>query len=250
MAQASSNTGFADPVSPVPRFRQIVDHLRREIIGRRLPEHAALPSERAVAEIHNVSRMTARRALEAIEVEGLAYSEKRRGRFVSPRRLDYNVNSMANFMTDAAADGIELEVEIIERMQSPADKRLTEMLSIPAGEMPVATTRRFLDKGHAIFLETEYITAAERDRLLGPQETASPEPPDQRISPLGHSADIVVRMCAVQPGEAALLGLAPHQAGIEQEQVIRDENGTAFCFSRQIWRGELAQFSAQAIVNR
>jgi len=35
---------------------------------------------------------------------------------------------------------------------------------------------------------------------------------------------------------------------IALEQVIRDSDGSAFCFGSQIWRGELAEFSAQAIV--
>ncbi len=55
-----------------PRFRQIVDVLRQQIVDGDLPVHAALPSERVIAEQHDVSRMTARRALEALELEGLA----------------------------------------------------------------------------------------------------------------------------------------------------------------------------------
>ena len=233
-----------------PRFRQIVDHLRSEIVGGGLPEHAALPSERAVAELHSVSRMTARRALEAVEAEGLAYSEERRGRFVSPQRLNYNISSMANFVADAEAEGMDLEIELIESRQTGADAGLAGVLSVPIGEVLDQRTRLFRNRGHAIFLETEFVIARHCHNLSGhglPRPTTLLE---QRYSPLGHSADIVIRMRPLLPDEAALLGLAPHQAGIEQEQVVRDEAGEPFCFSRQIWRGELAQFSAQAIVNR
>ena len=71
----------------LPLFRQIVEHLKNQIHTGILSVHEALPTERLVAEQHGVSRMTARRALEAIEAEGLAYSEDRRGRFVSPNGL-------------------------------------------------------------------------------------------------------------------------------------------------------------------
>ena len=233
-----------------PRFQQIVDHLRDEIIGGRLPEHTALPSERTVADQHGVSRMTARRALEAVEAEGLAYSAERKGRFVSPARLNYPVSSMANFLTDAAKNGVELEVQVIATGERPADAALAAALSVPQGEALWEVTRLFLNGGHATFLETEYVVAGHRDQLLKAPEVAGKPPAEQRFSPLGHDADIVIRMRPLSAEEASLLGLSPNQAGIEAEQLVRDETGGAFCFSRQIWRGELAQFTARAIVNR
>lgn len=232
-----------------PRFRQIVDDLQREIAAGAIAEHAALPSERAIAERHDVSRMTARRALEAVEAAGLAYSVGRRGRFVSPRRLNYNVSSMANFIEDAKADGMTLDIELVGSRQNKADARLAKILTVRRGTVLTETTRLFRNQGHAIFLETELIVPDRCKDLLPAVPSGGAALPQQRYSYLGHSADIVIRMRALEPDEAAALGLAPHQAGIEQEQVVRDQAGTAYCYNRQIWRGELAQFSARSIVN-
>ncbi len=231
-----------------PRFRQIADDLRERIVSGRLKVHTALPSERTVAEQHGVSRMTARRALEAIEAEGLAYSKTRRGRFVSPKRLNYNVNSMANFVADAEAGGVDLKLELIDSGQNKADSRLAGILGVKKGRNVYQYTRIFRNQSHAIFLEKEYIVATHRKALLGANEALPLK--EQRFSPMGHSADIVIRSRSLQPEEFALLGVTAHQAGIEQEQIIRNEAGVVFCFCHQIWRGELAEFSAQAIVNR
>ena len=127
----------------LPRFRQIVDDLRREIAEGALPEHAALPSERTVAELHGVSRMTARRALEAVEAEGLAYSEGRKGRFVSPKRLKYDISNRVSFAADAQAAGTELEIELIDWQSVKADPHLAALLSVPAGEKLHRYTRLF-----------------------------------------------------------------------------------------------------------
>ena len=232
-----------------PLFRQIVDELKARIRNGHLAEHDALPSERAIADIHNVSRMTARRALEAVEAEGLAYSRDRKGRFVSPKRLDYNVSSMANFVSDAADTGIEIEMELLQNTHVQAGEKFADILSVPIGTLLYENTRLFRREGHATFLETETVVAERCAEFL---TNASPQQKEQvsqqRYSPLGHTADIVIRMRALNPEEAKLLGLMPHQAGIEQEQLVRDPSGNAFCFCHQIWRGEMAQFYARAIL--
>ncbi|SLN11648.1 HTH-type transcriptional repressor YvoA [Roseovarius albus] len=232
----------------LPVFRQIVDDLKRQIADGQLTEHAALPSERVIAELHAVSRMTARRALEAVEAEGLAYSKRRQGRFVSPKRLMYDVGSMANFVAGAAAQGIEIEMELLESTTIQASGTLVETLSAAHGTKLYQNTRLIRSKGHSIFVETETVIA-ERCAALWP----GPDNVDlqrQRYSPLGHTAEIVIRMCALEPDPARLLGAMPYQAGIEQEQLSRDESGAPICFSHQIWRGEMAQFSATAIISR
>ena len=239
----------ARQTAKLPMFRQIVNALKTEILSGNMAEHAALPSERAVAELYEVSRMTARRALEAIETEGLAYSKGRQGRFVSPKRLDYDVSSMANFISGAAAKGIKIEMQLLKSTQIRAEKRLANMLSVPVGTPLYKNYRLFQRAGHATFLETETVVAQRCAELLVDATAQQKEQlPKQRYSPLGHTADIVIRMCAIDRDEAELLGVMPHQAGIEQEQLIRDRTGDAFCFCRQIWRGELAQFSARAIL--
>ena len=240
----------ADPAAATPLFRQIVNDLRRRIVNGDVAEHEALPSERVVAESYDVSRMTARRALENIEAEGLAYSKGRMGRFVSPQRLDYNLSSMANFVANAAAQGIEIEMETLASSRTEAGTELAAILAVPAGTAIFRNVRIFRREGHATFLETEAVVVSRCARLLsdgaGQDEQFLQE---QRYSPLGHTADIVIRMRALDPDEARMLGLVPYQVGIEQEQLVRDSSGSVFCYCRQIWRGEMAQFSATAILS-
>ncbi len=64
-----------------------------------------------------------------------------------------------------------------------------------------------------------------------------------------NTGEIVIRMRALRSDEAKLLGLAPHHRVIELNQVMRDADETPFCFDRQVWRGEMAEFSATAVVS-
>lgn len=235
--------------STPPRFRQIVSALKQGITDGTLTEHSPLQSERVVAEQHGVSRMTARRALEAIEAEGLAYSKDRQGRFVSPKRLEYNVGSMENFIADAAAAGVVVDAALLKSQERRASAEMADILSVSPGAILFENTRLFSRQGHATFLETETIAA---DLCKSVLTEAGIDPSHdlstRRYSPMGHTADIAIRMRAIEPGEAGHLGLLPHQPGIELHQRVYDASGRVFCFSRQIWRGELAQFSARAIV--
>lgn len=237
--------------NPPPRFRQIVDDLRQKILNGTLSEHSALPSERSMAETYEVSRMTARRALEALEAEGLAYNEERKGRFVSPRRLRYNISDMVSFAADLQAAGEALEIEVLSSGSTHADTQLADALNIAEGTELLEYTRLFRIQGHATFLETEYVIASEFPGLLNfDLRQSSTKILEQHFDVHAHRGDIVIRMRSLDAKEAKGLGVSPHLAGIELEQVICDVHGMAFCFGRQIWRGELAEFSARAIVYR
>ncbi|NIP45145.1 MAG: UTRA domain-containing protein [Gammaproteobacteria bacterium] len=233
-----------------PRFQQVADRLRALIAAGELGEHSALPSERGIAEKYGISRMTARRALEALESEGLVYNEDRRGRFVSPRRLNYDVSNMVSFAADAQARGMDLEIELITVKETAADAELAEKLSVDAGEPLHEYTRLFRSNGYAIFLETECVIARRFPDLLDHDlRQSTTRLLERHYGTSARTGDIVIRMRGVRAEEAALMGLAISHPGIELEQVIRDGAGSPFCFGRQIWRGELAEFSARAIVN-
>jgi len=232
-----------------PRFRLIVDHLRDEVLSGTLAPHEALPSERALAETFAVSRMTARRALEALDAEGLSYREGRKGRFVSPRRLVYDISSMISFAADAQARGDALEIEVVSQDRVAADGRLARRLEVAQGTALYRYTRLFRTDGHAVFLETEHVIAARFPEMLSfDLRQSTTRLLERHYGITARTGDISIRMRATQPEEAEILGLAVFHPGIALEQVIRDSAGTAFSFGEQIWRGEMAEFTAQTIV--
>ncbi|MCQ0092707.1 GntR family transcriptional regulator [Roseovarius sp. M141] len=239
------------PTPDTPRFRQIADALRQSILTGATETHQALPSERSLAEEHGVSRMTARRALEALDAEGLCYGAGRKGRFVSPKRLTYDITNKISFTADAQTSGARLEIELVSKCTAPANEQQARALSVTSGEPLHCYTRLFRIGGHTVFLETEYLVARNFPGLLDRDLCQSTTHLlEQHYATGAQTGDIVIRMRAMLPDEADLLGLEPYHAGIELEQVIRDASGAAFCFGRQIWRGELAEFSARAVVGR
>jgi DNA-binding GntR family transcriptional regulator len=239
------------PSDSKPRFRQIVDGLRQQISEGRLSVHAALPSERSLAEEFDVSRMTARRALEALEAEGLAYGKDRQGRFVSPERINYDVSSMEDFVSRSHTTGSGLIVELLSSKSLGATGKILEKLRISKNEKTYENVRLFHRDDHAVFLETETVIAERCAGLIPDAKVLSTkELQEVRYSPLGHTADTVIRMRPIATNEAGFLGVTSGQLGIEQTQIVMDSSGVPFCFCQQIWRGELAQFSATAMLRQ
>jgi GntR family transcriptional regulator len=181
----------------------------------------------------------------------LVYSSDRRGRFVSPQRLSYNVSNMVSFVSNAQASNIDLRIEVIDTVETAMDGKLAARLGQPEGCSVTAYTRLFHTGDHPIFIETEYLVA---DRFPGflrhDLRQSTTQILESQYQTSAATGDIVIRMRGVQEQEAQLLGISASHTVIELEQVIRDANGVPFCFGRQVWRGEIAEFSAHAIVTR
>ena len=76
-----------------PITQRISADLRKQIHEGKLPPGALLPSETEVAREYDVSRQTARSALQALEHEGLVIVRPRRGRIVrSTQRLRWHLS--------------------------------------------------------------------------------------------------------------------------------------------------------------
>ena len=70
--------GF-DPASPTPLYHQIFSLLRDKIYDGQYPGGSFIPSEQELSAQFNVSRITAKRALDDLAADGLVVREQGRG---------------------------------------------------------------------------------------------------------------------------------------------------------------------------
>ncbi|WP_462163697.1 GntR family transcriptional regulator [Pseudoalteromonas xiamenensis] len=78
-------------------YQQIRHHLQERLATGELQPGCKLPSERTLQDQFNSTRITVREALARLEAEGLIYSQKRRGWFVTPEKLKWNPAKKVNF---------------------------------------------------------------------------------------------------------------------------------------------------------
>jgi GntR family transcriptional regulator len=97
-----------------PITYQIAAQLREQITSGELGPGALLPSEPELAQEHDVSRQTARAALQILEREGLVVVRPRRGRLVrSQQRLQWRLSEfeLPDHTTLGSSDAWETDIE-------------------------------------------------------------------------------------------------------------------------------------------
>lgn len=125
-----------------PRSQRVYLLLRDRIVSGELPEGARLPSEAALTQEYEVSRVTVRRALDQLAAEGLLDKRAGSGSFARRPRLVRPVTAdLSNAMAALKEMGRRTTVRLLsfDYIQPPA--RVAEHLSLAPGEVVQRSVR-------------------------------------------------------------------------------------------------------------
>lgn len=117
--------------SPIPFYHQLEELIKHKIDANELKEGDVIPSERALSEEYNVSRMTIRQALTNLVNEGLLTREKGKGTFVARRKLEQPLMKLTSFSEDMKHRGYIPENRIIEFTEGILSVSECKELQIP-----------------------------------------------------------------------------------------------------------------------
>ncbi|HEY1397378.1 GntR family transcriptional regulator [Roseateles sp.] len=124
-----------------PRYRQLADAIRHAIDDGTLGDHQALPSERDLAEQHEVSRDTVRKAVRFLEERGVVYSDHGRGTFVAPALVRRMSRFIDGFSQDTVHRGGAPSNLVLTVEQVAAPMGIAALLRIEPGQ-PLTRVRR------------------------------------------------------------------------------------------------------------
>ena len=118
------NTFTLDRQSPLPLYYQIQQMLLGNIRSGVLKAGDSLPSEQEIAAKFRISRMTARQALKSLSELGAAYSQRGKGTFVSPFKMEKPFRQVLSFTEEMRASG-----------SRPSSRVLSFETFVPSGEI-------------------------------------------------------------------------------------------------------------------
>ncbi|TKB43286.1 histidine utilization repressor [Thalassotalea mangrovi] len=167
-----------------PKFTQIKDHIRAQIESGELPELARVASENELAEQFQVSRMTARRALQELTEEGVLSRSKGAGTFVASFKSQSSVLQIRSIKDEINENGGIYSAQLLQLDSVPADDEIAKNLQIKAGSKVFQSVVLHRNNGLPVQLEQRFVNASllpaygEQDfSKLTPHEYLSQEAP-------------------------------------------------------------------------
>jgi GntR family transcriptional regulator len=225
-----------------PLYQQLHHALRAAIRDERLAGATALPPERDIASDLGISRITVRRALDALAEEGLVQRRQGAGTFVAPR-VEKSFSTLSSFSEDMGSRGRSVRSEWLRRSAGTVAPEEALALAVPPG----TAVLRF----HRIRYADEVAMAVEESTIAGhalASEQAVGSSLYAALEATGcRPVRALQRLRAVLSGkeEAARLGIAIGAPGllIERRGFLAD--GRAVEFTRSFYRGDSYDFVAE-----
>lgn len=136
---------------------RVIDAIQEYIDVNGLQADEALPSERKLSELWQVSRGTVRNAITRMSREGALYTVHGKGSFVAAEKEHIDMKDMISFSEAVRSQGKIPVSKLVDRTIEKADKHLAEVLHIKEGEeVHVLTRVRGIDQ-RKILLEVSHI---------------------------------------------------------------------------------------------
>lgn len=150
----------------VALWREIQRILTEEIAAGVHPPGERLPTEAALASRFEVNRHTLRRAMGALQAEGLVRVEQGRGTYVQEAVIDYPVGRRTRFSEIVIGADREPHSERLRAVTVPAGDEAADALLLPVGSPLVLLETVHLVDGRPLSLTAHHFPGERFDGLI------------------------------------------------------------------------------------
>lgn len=233
-----------------PLYLKLRGRLERAIGEGMLGEGDALPSERDIAELASVSRVTVRKAVQDLVRDGLLVQRQGSGTYVARAtgRVEQPLSRLTSFTQDMERRGWTSHSQWLEKgLFSPSPEEIVALALAPGDEVARLARLRIAD-GRPLAIERASISAA---MLPDPDAVSQslyamleadgyrPVRAIQRISATNLSSD-----------DAGLLQVRAGDAGLRIERISYLESGRVVELTRSLYRGDAYDFVAELTIGK
>lgn len=224
----------------------IAADVRDRIVTEQLGPHTLLPSERELAEVHGVSRMTARQALSLLESEGVVYRKPPRGTFVAEPRVLFHVGS---FSEEVARMGRRPAAQLLwaeNQLATPAVRRALDL----ADGASVHVFHRLRSVDDVPFaLETTYLPVDLTPGILDHPDGGSL----WALLRTRYGLDLarssaVLESIVLDDATSMQLGVRAGSAGTLLTRRTEDVEGRCVEYARDVYRADRAAFEVSEVL--
>jgi len=235
-----------DRDSPQPLFQQLDNLLRGQIEDGSLGPGDRIPSEHELSREHGISRMTARRALDTLVMEGLLFRRPGKGTYVS-EKVQWPGATVFSFSTAMRSQGLVVATRVVELMLAGPTPAIARDLGVGLGEQIVRLTRLRLLEGEPVALHTSYMpreyypAIRHADLVTTPLNKVMEAISGRRIV---NSRDYV-EVTLANPEEAVLLEIPAGAPLLLVRGLVFSDRGTAERATKSLFRGDRFRFTIE-----
>ncbi|MGB8817508.1 MAG: GntR family transcriptional regulator [Rhizobiaceae bacterium] len=242
---ASVFTPEADTASGGPLYLRVSRRIEKAIDKGIIKPGDALPSERDIAEMSGISRVTVRKAVQDLVRSGILVQRHGSGTFVTQKveRVEQSLSQLTSFTEDMARRGKTVRSVWLERGVFEASPEETMMLGLTAGEKVTRIKRLRIADGTPLAIERAVMSVSslpDPDKIglslyaALEEQGCRPVRAMQRISAI-----------SLEEADAALLEVEPGSASLRIERVSYLSSGRVVEITRSIYRGDAYDFVAE-----
>jgi GntR family transcriptional regulator len=228
-----------------PRYLQLRRRLDDAIDSGLLQPETPLPSEREIASLTDLSRVTVRKAIQALADDGAVVQRHGSGSFVAarPPRVEQSLSQLTSFTEDMANRGMEIKALWLERgifLPSPEE---AVALGLGTGDSVSRLARLRTANGRPMAIERASLPV---DIL--PHPTQVEDSLYKMLDELGTPpVRAIQKITAINldDRDADLLDVEPHTAGLKIERTSFLAGGRVVEFTRSIYRSDAYDFVAE-----
>ena len=205
----------------------------------------ALPSERDIAIMADISRVTVRKAVQDLVQSGLLVQRHGSGTFVTPKvdRVEQSLSQLTSFTEDMARRGMTVRSQWLDRGIYPASPDEMMILGLSSKELVSRVARLRIANDTPLAIER---AAMSSNSLPNPElvdislyaaleaNGCRPVRAIQRISAI-----------SLDEGDAKLLDVTTGSASLKIERISYLPSGRVVEFTRSVYRGDAYDFVAE-----
>lgn len=221
------------------RYLQLADVLIRQIEAGELAPGTALPPERALADMHGVSRVTVRSAIEQLSNRGLVEQRRGAGTFVT-QRVSQPLSILTSFSEDLAARGMTGHSTVIASGVGRASPEEVIALGLGPNAPVTRLTRLRSAEGQPLAVEAATVVT---EALSDPDLVSNSLYSTMAVQGM-RPVRAVQRLTAVaiDASMATLLEIAPGAPGLLITRIGYTAADRAVEFTRSTFRGDRWDF--------
>ena len=233
-----------------PKYIRIYDWVHAQIRVGNLKVGDKIPTEPDLSKQFDASRMTVRKAIDPLVLEGVLERRPGQGTFVMSSgiiKLTYDASRPMRFSHEMAVQDIPHHFEILDRAVMPADDQVQKFLCIEKGQKVICLTMVCYARQKPVIIERVFFPYHEFKPLIDMVIDVPPlELMEKRFDTHIHQVTQYISAAVAGKEEMTLFNITYPIPCIYLEWVSHRENGIPFSVSLCHYRSDVFKFKIPA----